>query len=141
MTTWTNRTQHYVRCSLILVVICLICLAAGLKLQVAQAITNRKTLWAAWINAKSPEDHIRLAAYYQAKAERLRAKQKHEEELAEYYLKHAMSYSKKYPTPYQNASHLAEYYRLAAEDAQATADGNTKVAQEIALEARIQSQE
>src|SRR5271167_3594076 len=34
-----------------------------------QAITNKKTLWSAWMSAKSPEDHMRLAAFYRDEAE------------------------------------------------------------------------
>jgi len=142
MTAWPNRIQHQLKHGRSLALVCLVCLATTLNLRAApQAITNRKSLWAAWTTAKSPEDHMRLAAYYQAEAERLRGIQKHEEELAKYYLEHAINYPKKYPRPYENAHHLAEYYRQAAEDAKATADGNAKVAQEIAEEAKAQSQQ
>jgi len=124
----------------LLVLVGLVCLATSLNLHATpQEITNKKTLQEAQKNAKSPEDYRRLAAYYRAKADKLRAQQGREEELATYYLVHAVSYPKKYPTPYDNTHHLAEYYRLAADDAQARAADNEKAAQKVAGEAKPQS--
>jgi hypothetical protein len=142
MTTRIRGTPHLLKHSRSFALVCLAFLATALNLVAApQVITNKKTLWSAWMSAKSPEDHMRLAAYYRAEAERLRDKQKQEEDLAKYYLEHAINYRKQFPTPYQNAAHLAEYYRQAADDAQATADGNAKVAQELNEEAKAQAQE
>ncbi len=80
--------------------------------------------------AKTSEDHLRIAAYYQDQAKQLREKSNKEEELASYYQEHAINYSKKYPTPYQNAKHLANYYSWAADQAQQNAATQSKLAVE-----------
>lgn len=95
-----------------------------------QTIRSEKELKSAVKTAKTLEDHLRIAAYYEDQAKQLREKAKQEEELASYYQEHAISYPKKYPTPYQNAKHLANYYSWAADQAQQNAATQSKLAAE-----------
>ena len=53
-------------------------------------------------------------------------------------MKHAINYSKKYPTPYQNAKHLANYYSWAAEQAERNAATPSKLAAEAEAHASKQ---
>jgi len=95
-----------------------------------QTIQSEKELKSAVRTAKTSGDHLRIAAYYEDQAKQLREKAKKEEELASYYQEHADNYPKKYPTPYQNAKHLANYYSWAADQAQQKAATQSKLAAE-----------
>jgi len=79
-----------------------------------QAISNDKQLSVALKNAKTSDDHRRIAAYYQDKAQKLQQKEKEEQDLADYFATHPSMYGKIYPTPYVNHKGLADYYRRAA---------------------------
>jgi hypothetical protein len=91
------------------------------SLPVPQAIANKKELRSALKTARTPEDHRRIAAYFQEEAKNLREKAKQEQDLANYYLEHANNYPKKYPTPYQNVKQFADYYQWASSQALAKA--------------------
>lgn len=82
-------------------------------------------------NARTPEDHRRIAAYYRAEEGQLRAKQReHEVELAEY-LKNPSSHPvPKWPTMDQHCRQLIFYYNKAAQKAFAMADLHEKMAEE-----------
>jgi hypothetical protein len=95
-----------------------------------KTIRSEKELKSAVKTAKTPEDHLRIAAYYQDQATQLREKSQQEEELASYYQEYAIDYPKKYPTPYQNAKHLANYYSWAADQAEQKAATQSKLAAE-----------
>jgi hypothetical protein len=79
-----------------------------------QAISNDKELSVALKNAKTSDDHRRIAAYYEEKAQKLQQKEKEEQDLADYFATHPSMYGKIYPTPYQNHKGLADYYHRAA---------------------------
>lgn len=93
---------------------------------------SKKELRGLIANARSPEDHERIATYYRAKAERLTAMQRdHEEELAAY-LKNPSSHpSPKWPTLDQHCRQLAYYYGKAAEKALALANLHDRMATAI----------
>lgn len=93
---------------------------------------NKKELRVLIANARSPEEHERIATYYRAEAERLTAMQRdHEEELAAY-LKNPSSHpSPKWPTLDQHCRQLAYYYGKAAEKALALADLHDRMATAI----------
>lgn len=82
-------------------------------------------------NARTPEDHRRIAAYYRAEGDQLKVKQRaHEEELAEY-LKNPSSHPvPKWPTMDQHCRQLIFYYDKAAQMAFAMADLHEKMAKE-----------
>ncbi len=114
---------------------CLVCSANTLTLAAEpQVAANKKALWAAVAHAKTVEDHLRLAAYYRDRAEKLQERQRRAEESARYYLKYAINYRKQYPTPYENSEFLADYYRRAADDALAVAAAREEIAKEIDME-------
>ena len=91
---------------------------------------TKKELKALIANAKTPDDHRKIAAYYHAEAERLAEKQReHEEDLAEYQ-RNSSHYPSKYPTMGDHCRQLAGYYTLAARKAQALADMHEEMAKE-----------
>lgn len=94
----------------------LVCLPLGSAFAHAapQAISDDKELRLALKNAKTSDDHRRIAAYYEEKAQKLQQKEKEEQNLADYFATHPSMYGKIYPTPYQNHKGLAEYCHRAA---------------------------
>jgi len=95
----------------------------------AQTITNKKDLEVALKSAKTPEDHKRIADYYQEQAKQLQVKEKEERDLAKYYLTHPSMYGKQYPAPYENHKGLADYYHQAGTRALEKADQQLKMAE------------
>jgi len=89
-------------------------LGSGSVYSAPQSISNDKELGLALKNAKTPDDHWRIAAYYEEKAQKLQQKEKEELDLADYFAAHPSLYGKMYPTPYQNHKNLADYYHRAA---------------------------
>ncbi len=90
---------------------------------------SKKQLKALIASAKTPEDHMKLAAYYRGEAERLQAKQtEHQEEAAEYYKNPLQHLGPKYPTLGQHCRDLAYYYGKAAESARSLASGHEQMA-------------
>jgi hypothetical protein len=100
---------------------------SGAAFATPQVITNKQDLKAALKSAKTTEDHQRIAAYYQEQAQKLRAKEKEEQDLANYYLAHPSMYAKLYPTPYQNHKNMADYYHQSASQALEKADQQLKM--------------
>ena len=100
------------------------------SLPAPQAIANKKELRSALKTARTPEDHRRIAAYYKEQAKQFQQQASKEQELADYYQAHAMNYPKKYPTPYQNAKQLADYYQWASDQASAKAAKHLEQAKE-----------
>ncbi len=78
---------------------------------VPQRISNDKELKIALKNMKTADDHRRVAAYYEEKAQKLQAKAKEEQEMADYFATHPSMYGKLYPTPYQNHKWRAENFQ------------------------------
>ena len=96
----------------------------------AQAATEQRTqklskkrLKTLIANARTPEDHERIAAYYRTEGEQLKAKQReHEEELAEYLNNPSSHPVPKWPTMDQHCRQLIFYYSKAAQKAFELAD-------------------
>lgn len=100
------------------------------KAEQEKSALTKKDLKALIANAKTPEDHHRIAAYYRSEAESLTLKQReHEEDLAEYY-RSSSHYSSKYPTMGDHCRQLAGYYGLAARKAQALAEMHEELAKQ-----------
>ena len=72
---------------------------------------------------------MRLAAYYQDQAKKLQEKQKHEEDVTNYYEEHAPHCCGKNAAPSRSARQLADYYRLAAKNALGKAAQQRELAQ------------
>ena len=109
--------------------VCLACFSASLA-AASRTIASKKDLEVALKTAKTPEDHQRIAAYYQEQAKKLQAKEKEERHLANYYLTHPSMYGKQYPTPYENHKGLADYYHQAGAQALEKADQQLKMAEQ-----------
>jgi hypothetical protein len=108
---------------------CLACFGRSLS-AATETIANKKDLEVALKTAKTPEDHQRIAAYYQEQAKKLQAKEKEERDLANYYLTHPSMYGKQYPTPYENHKGLADYYHQAGAQALEKADQQLEMAEQ-----------
>lgn len=91
---------------------------------------SKKELKALIANARTPEDHRKIAAYYRSEAESLRERQReHEEDLAEYN-QNSSRYPSKYPTMGDHCRQLSQYYSLAAKQAEDLARMHQDMAKE-----------
>lgn len=82
-------------------------------------------------NARTPEDHERLAAYFRAEGERLKAEQQEHREMLDAYLKNPTSHPiPKWPTLGEHCRDLVFYYGRAAEQAFALANLHDQMAKE-----------
>lgn len=88
-----------------------------------------KTLIAA---AKTPEDHLRIAAYYRAQANEYLARQKEHLADEEEYNSNPQKYSTKYPTPAQHCRDWAYNDGQSAEKALALAEMHEAMARDAA---------
>lgn len=103
----------------------------GSALAAQQPISNEKELSAALKSAKTPDDHRRIAAYYQEKARKLQAKEKEEKELADYFATRPSMYGKQYPTPYENHKWRAGNYHREAGEALQRASQHQEAAESL----------
>ena len=99
-------------------------------LQQTQKLSKKK-LKLLIANACSPEDHERIASYYRAQGDRLKAKQReHEKELAEYLQNPSSHPVPKWPTMGQVCRNLVFRYSSAAQKAFALADLHEQMARD-----------
>jgi hypothetical protein len=96
-----------------------------------QSISSEKELSAALRSEKTPEDHLRISAYYKEKAQTLQRKEKEEQELADYFATHPSMYGKQYPTPYENHKWRAENYQREASEALQKATQHQEAAESL----------
>jgi hypothetical protein len=89
-------------------------------------IKNKRELRQAMATANNAEEHARIAQYFRIQAQKYRDKEVKEQELVDYFAKHPSS--PKYPTPYEMAKRLADYYSYAADQASAKALVQDKLA-------------
>ncbi len=84
---------------------------------------EKKELHALLMNAKTAQDHQRLAAHYRAEAERLNSEAKEHEEMAEMYRKNPNPLAAKHPYALgeQHCRDIAKRYRESAAKMQALA--------------------
>jgi uncharacterized protein YbbK (DUF523 family) len=100
-----------------------------------QPALAKKELKTAITNAKTPQDHQRIAAYYQKEADRMLAEAKEHDELAIVYAKSPNASAMKMPMSGRTAEHckyFAEAVRKAAQESQEMA----KLHQEMARQAQ-----
>lgn len=100
-----------------------------------QSISNEKELNAALKSARTPDDHRRIASYYEEKARKLQAKEQEEKDLADYFAAHPSMYGKQYPTPYENHKWRAENYHREASEALQKASQQEEAAQSLSAPA------
>jgi hypothetical protein len=93
---------------------------------------SRRDLRRAEANARTSEDHLRLAQYYHAKAAENQRKLVEAEDLVEYWgEKPWMVYRNKIPNPYQSAKARADYFRREVEAAARLASAHERAAEEL----------
>ena len=109
----------------------LLSFGSGSALAAQQSISSEKELSAALKSAKTSDDHRRIAAYYQEKAQKLQAKEKEEKDLADYFATHPSMYGKQYPTPYENHKWRAENYHREASEALQKASQQQEAAESL----------
>ena len=109
----------------------------GLSLAVAveptQPALTRKELKAAITNAKTPQDHLRVAAYYKSEANRLLTEAKEHDELAAVYSKSPNPSAMKHPMSGRTAEHcqyFSDAVRKAAQASQELAKAHEEMAQQ-----------
>ena len=108
---------------------------SGSTLAAQQSVSNEKELNAALKSAKTPDDHRRIASYYEEKARNLHAKEKEEKDLADYFATHPSMYGKQYPTPYENHQWRAENYHREANEALQKASQQEETAESLSAPA------
>jgi hypothetical protein len=92
---------------------------------------SRRRLRASLRDARTPEDHDRLAAYFRARANEFSAKQAHEQQVLAEYLNNPGKYPSRYPTRGDVARNLAAYYGTQAREAYARASEQERVAAQM----------
>ena len=81
--------------------------------------------------AHTPADHEKIAAYYRAEGQRLKADQQDHQEMLEAYLKNPSTHPiPKWPTMEQHCRNLIVYYGKAAQQAFVLADLHDQMAKE-----------
>jgi hypothetical protein len=79
--------------------------------------------------ARTPEDHLRLAAWYQVEARQTQSKLTEEEGLMKYWAQLGMADRAKIPNPYWSAQALARLYREKLQNATKLAARHQKLAE------------
>ena len=95
----------------------------------AGALT-KKELKAAITNAKTPEDHQRIAAYYQKQADNILAEAKEHDELAALYAKSLNPVAVKMGRNAEHCKYFAQYARKAAQQDQELAKMHEEMAKQ-----------
>ena len=81
--------------------------------------------------AKTPADHLRLAAWYQADARQTQNKLTEEEDLVKYWARLGMADREKIPNPYWSAQALVRLYREKLQNATKLAASHQKLAESL----------
>ena len=110
-------------------------LVAGTPVRAQDGLLSKQELKTLITNAKTPEDHQRLAKHFTAKAAQLEDDAKDHEALAAQYKANPNMHEMKHPTSPQTASHcliMARSLRKAAADARMVASDHASMAKEAA---------
>ena len=86
------------------------------------------------VNAQTPEDHMKLAAYFRDEARQEESKAKYHDEMAELYRQHPLPYESKQPSSLRmqnHCKHFADEARKGAANANAMAEEHEKVAEQL----------
>jgi hypothetical protein len=97
---------------------------------------TKKEVKALIVSAQTPEDHLKLAAYFQDEARQEESKAKYHDEMAELYRQHPLPYESKQPSSLRMQNHcnyFADEAREAAGNANAMADAHEKVAEQLRI--------
>jgi hypothetical protein len=100
----------------------------------SNARLTKKEVKALVANAKTPEDHMKLARHFRQEADRLEAEAKDHDELAQEYRKNPSAMAMKMPMSPRSAEHceyFAKSVREAAKAARELADSHEQMAKEV----------
>jgi hypothetical protein len=112
-------------------------LGAGLQCSASEPLSARE-VGKAEKEASTPEDHLRLATWYQSEARQTQNKLTEEEDLVKYWAQQpGMASRTKIPNPYWSAQALARVYREKLQHATKLAASHEKMAE--SLEASVKS--
>jgi hypothetical protein len=81
--------------------------------------------------ARTADDHLRLAAWYQLEASQAQSKLTEEEEQMKYWAQRGMADRTKIPNPYWSAEALARFYREKLTNATKLAASHRKLAESL----------
>jgi hypothetical protein len=81
--------------------------------------------------ARTADDHLRLAAWYQTDAQQTQIKLTEEEDLVKYWAQRGMADREKIPNPYWSAQALARLYREKLQNATKLAASHQKLAESL----------
>jgi acyl-CoA reductase-like NAD-dependent aldehyde dehydrogenase len=110
-------------------------LTASRAAEPAQPALTKKELKTAISGAKTPQEHRRIAAYYQAQANRMLAEAKEHDELAVVYAKSPNPHETKHPMSGATADHC-KYFAEAARKAAQESKELAKLHEEMAKQAQ-----
>jgi hypothetical protein len=113
-------TRHFFLSTTLAVLVGVGGLAAGTAAEPAQPALAKKELKAAITNAKTPQDHQRIAAYYKRVADRMLAEAKEHDDLAAVYAKAPNAHETKHPMSGGTADHCKYFADAARKAAQAS---------------------
>ena len=100
-----------------------------------QGVLSAKEVKALLSNAKTPEDHMKLARHFKAKGAQHEAEAKEHEELAVEYKQNPQLGASKHPMAPNTAEHcqyFAEHCRKAAQELRAMAAAHAEMAKQVA---------
>ena len=125
-------TRHYVLSTALAVLFGVGGLSLAVAVEPTQPALTKKELKAAIPNAKTPQDHQRIAAYYQKETDRMLAEAKEHDELAALYGKSPNPLAIKIGRSAEHCKYFAKAARKAAQASQELA----KMHEEMANQAR-----
>jgi hypothetical protein len=128
-------TRHYFLSTALAVLLGVGGLSVAHATEPAQPALTKKDLKAAITNAKAPQDHQRIAAYYNKEADRMLADAKEHEELAVVYSKAPNPHATKHPMSGLTAEHC-KYFADAARKAAQESKELAKLHNDMAKQAQ-----
>ena len=111
--------RHYLLATAFAVLVSAGGITAAQAAEPAQPALAKKELKSAIANAKTPEDHQRIAAYYKKEADRMLAQAKEHDELAAVYAQTGNVYASKHPMSgltVEHCKYFAEATRKAGQE-------------------------
>jgi hypothetical protein len=128
-------TRHYVLSTALAVLFGVGGLSLAVAVEPTQPALSKKELKAAIANAKTPQDHQRVALYYKNEANRMLAEAKEHDELAAIYAKSPNPAAIKQPMSGRTAEHC-KYFADATRKAAQASQELAKMHEEMANQAR-----
>lgn len=130
----TRRTSIRATAALAAVFLWILGMVAQTNTAESNARLTKKEVKALVANAKTPEDHMKLARHFRQEADRLEAEAKDHDELAQEYRKNPSAMAMKMPMSPRSAEHceyFAKSVREAAKAARELADSHEQMAKEV----------